>query len=51
MHGIYVEEENINWSFVNDIRNVLVTEVRSGTLPSFCQVISKMKKMLIASLA
>lgn len=51
---IYVEEENIDRSFANDTRNVLVTcepEVRSGTLPSFRRVISKMKKTLIASLA
>lgn len=52
--GIYVEEENTDRSFANDIRKVLVscgTEIRSGTLPSFCRVISKMKKTLIASLA
>lgn len=53
-HGSYIEEENIDGPFAGDIRNVLVTcepEVRSGTLPFFCQAISKMKKMLIASLA
>lgn len=51
---IYAEEENTDRFFANDIRNVLVTrgpEVWSGTLLSFCRVISKMKTALIASLA
>ena len=51
--GIYVEEKNIDGVFANDIRCVLVTrgpEMLCGTLPSFHQVISKKKKMLIASL-
>lgn len=49
---IYVEEENTEHSFANDVRNVLATcwpEVRSNTLPSFHRVISETKKT--ASLA
>lgn len=49
---ICVQEENTDHSFANDVRNVLATcwpEVQSDALPSFQQVVSKIKKT--ASLA